>query len=156
MKLEVFSDARLTRTVDGTPTECIVPPTEWFPEKGEVWLDPEIGYLGGPYYRSYLCKDVTISVEEWFEVVALDKSQNNLAPSELRVATYITVNFNDGDDPFGDDDTRISVGKFDEVVSVNGTSGTQYTLPFEVNNIPGVTFQRPVYTEFFTSYYDAT
>lgn len=155
LKLELFTAAKIARTVEGMTKDCDTTDPEYSQAPKVLMLLPEIGFMND-ISRGYLCDDVTVSIREFYTVVELDETPNDVHPSAVRIKTRVEVNFNDGVGIFQEGVTIISVGEFEETVGVNGGPGTEYTIPYEVNNIPGVAFDGPIYSQFITSYFDAS
>jgi len=156
LKLEVFTDATVARTVNGMTTDCDTTAPAWSSGPKVVMLLPEIGFANDMGTRGFLCNDVAIWINEVYTAVALDDAPNDVHPSAVRINTHVDVHFNDGWGPFEEGETVIRVGEFEETVNVNGGAGTEYTMPYEVNDIPGVAFNGPIYSQFITSYFDAS
>jgi hypothetical protein len=134
--ISIESDGTIYRTVGGETLGCLAPPG-FEPSPNVAYSLPQIGDVT-TIERSFNCEDVTLFVEQRFQVIELDDGPSYIRPSKVNVKTtsYLTYAANS--------QVYIKIGEDFEDWDL--TTG-EFWIGHRVTNQPGVQFESNHYVD---------
>ena len=126
-RLSIVGDVTIYRTL-GEVEPCLAPPFN--PSPDVVVIAPEIGFSTSTE-RSVDCEDVTLYVEQSFEVIELDEQPSYYSPGKAHVVTTTYLSY--ANNP----QVRIEIGQDEEDWDL---TSEEFWKGHPVRNQPGVSF----------------
>lgn len=127
-RLSIKGDVTIYRTLGGEVNPCLAPAFD--PSPDVVVLAPQIGFFADTE-RSVVCEDVTLYVEQTFQVIELEEQPSYYSPGKAHVVTTTYLSY--ANNP----QVMIEIGEDEEDWDL---TSEEFWKGHPVRSQPGVTF----------------